>query len=80
MKRNNINVGKVVKQTLAEQGRSVSWLATKVHYSVPNMYHILGKESVEVDLLWQISELLGVDFFAYFSEELSFNMNVPHDK
>jgi len=65
-----MHVGKRIKQVLDEQGRSASWLASKIPCERTNMYDIFKREDVSVALLFKVSSILGHDFFLELSEEL----------
>ena len=65
-----MHVGKRIKQVLDEQGRSASWLASKIPCERTNMYDIFKREDVSVALLFKVSSILGHDFFLEISDEL----------
>lgn len=64
-------IGRLIEQELRRQERSVSWLSRKIHCDRRNIYFIFGRDSIDTELLLRISQVLGVDFFAYFSRILS---------
>ena len=66
----SMHVGKRIKAILDEQGRSASWLASKIPCERTNMYDIFKREDVSVSLLYKISTILGHDFFLELSDEL----------
>lgn len=68
-----IHIGIHIKQQLAEQGRTVVWFAEKLSYSRANVYKIFDKSSIDTELLLRISNILGYDFFAVYSESLKNN-------
>ncbi len=63
-----IHIGSVIKTTLKSQGRSVVWFARQLSCDRTNVYKIFSKESIDTGLLMKISNVLGVDFFAYLSQ------------
>lgn len=65
-----MHVGNRIKAVLDEQGRSASWLASKIPCERTNMYDIFKREDVSVALLYKVSTILGHDFFMELSEEL----------
>lgn len=65
-----MHVGNRIKEVLDEQGRSASWLATKIPRERTNMYDIFKRKDVSVEMLFKISSILGHDFFLELSEEL----------
>ena len=62
------HIGKLIKAELAQQGRSITWLATQLGYSRQYMYKIFRRKWIYTDLLLKISDLLDYDFFKCFSE------------
>ena len=65
-----LHVGQLIKQELKNQGRTVSWLARELNCSRSNLYVIFEKSTLDTSVLMQISQLLGVDFFQYYTTEL----------
>lgn len=63
-------IGSIIEQELRRQERSVSWLSRKIHCDRRNIYFIFERDSIDTGLLLRISQALGVDFFAYFSNLL----------
>ena len=63
-------IGEYIFEQLRAQGRSVVWLANQLHINRSTCYRIFKCNSIDTQLLFQISQLLGEDYFAYFSEEL----------
>ena len=68
-----MHVGKRIKDVLDEQGRSASWLASKIPCERTNMYDIFKRKDVSVELLYKVSLILGHDFFLELSDELHTN-------
>lgn len=64
-------IGILIKEELTEQERSVAWFARKIHLDRSNVYRLFQKNSVDTDLLRRISQVLGRDFFAVYSESIS---------
>ena len=66
-----IDIGKIILQTLKEKDRSVAWLAKKIGCDRSNLRKTLkNSRFIYYDLIFQISEVLEVDFYAYGSHEL----------
>lgn len=65
------HVGQLIAHILHEQGRTVTWFATQLCCTRPNVYKIFQKENIDIHLLWRISCILGHDFF----HDLSNNIN-----
>lgn len=68
-----IHIGQLIRQELQNQGRSVSWLARKLNCSRSNLYKIFDKATLDTAILLQLSKLLEVDFFRYYTDELEKN-------
>lgn len=64
-----IHIGKRIKQKLAEQGRTSSWLAQQLSYNRTTMYKIYDKASLDTQMLLRISRIMEYDFFQEFSQE-----------
>lgn len=64
-----VHIGQLIRQELKEQGRSVTWLAKNLNCSRSNVYIIFDKPTLDTSVLMQISKLLGVDFFRYYTKE-----------
>lgn len=66
-----INIGERIKEELDHQERTISWLARKLNRNRAAIYRLLRKNSIDTQLLSQISLLLGRDFFKELSQEVS---------
>lgn len=64
------SIGQLIKQELARQGRTVTWLARQVNCDRRNIYHVFSRAYIDTALLFRISIALRTDFFAYYSQEL----------
>ena len=64
------NIGKIIKEVLAEQGRSITWLAQQLGTTRNLVYKMFDREIIYTDRLLQISELLDYDFFKHYSDYL----------
>ena len=71
----SINIGEEIKKRLADQKRSVAWLATEVCCEPSSLRKTLKKSHVSTDLLYRISDILGMDFFACYSRLLAEKTN-----
>lgn len=65
-----VNIGKIIEEELRRQERSVTWLSRKLHCDRRNVYDIFTRQYIDTGLLFRISEVLGTDFFVYFSKAL----------
>ena len=66
----NPPIGEHILEQLRAQGRSVVWFADQLHINRSTCYRIFRSNSIDTQLLFQISMLLGVDYFAFFSKAL----------
>lgn len=57
------NIGEMVRLELRNQGRTVVWLASQIPCTTNNLHKILRKHSIDIELLWRISTILGHNFF-----------------
>lgn len=64
----DIHIGEMIRQELKRQGRSITWLAQNVNCSRENLYKIFRRPWIYTDLLMQISEALGYNFFRVCSD------------
>ena len=62
-----IHIGHIIHEELRAQGRSVAWLARQLHTSRMACYRIFNSYSIDTQVLFRISELLGKDLFKYYS-------------
>ena len=66
----SIHIGKIIKEELRRQERTVAWLSRKIHCDRRNIYDIFSRTSIDTDLLYRLSLALHKDFFACFSTNL----------
>ena len=64
------HIGRLIKEELKRQGRTITWLASQLNYSRQHMYYLLAHSFIYSDLLLKISEILNYDFFACYSDYL----------
>lgn len=62
-----IHIGQLIKEEMERQGRKPSWLAKELNYTRDNVYKIFSREYIDTDLLLNISLLLKVNFFDYYT-------------
>ncbi|MDE6377838.1 MAG: XRE family transcriptional regulator [Duncaniella sp.] len=63
-------IGKLIREELQAQERSVSWFARKLHLDRSNVYRLFQRNSVDTALLSRISIILGKNFFEPLSEDI----------
>lgn len=73
-------IGQHIKAVLAEEGRTVTWLAQQMGYSREYMYKVFSRTWISTDLLVAISEVMGHDFFRDYSRTLRFKRKSKKSK
>ena len=58
-----VHIGNLIEQELRKQERTVTWFASKLHCDRTNIYKIFKKQSIDTNLLEQISAILQHNFF-----------------
>lgn len=61
------HIGKLIRQELRRQERSVAWFARQLSCDRSNIYRIFQKESIDTYLLVRISIILQYNFFSTLS-------------
>ena len=64
----DIDIGRIIKEKLKEEKRSVAWLAEKVYKDPSNLRKILKKKSMDIGLLQRISKALHHNFLDYYND------------
>lgn len=64
------SIGKMIKNKVEEQGRSVHWLASKLSCHRSNIYDIFNRENIDVSLLVKISTILQYNFLKDIADSL----------
>ncbi len=72
--RAEIHIGELIKLEMERQGRKPSWLAKELNYTRYNVYKIFARRYIDTETLLHISQLLGVDFFAVYTNYLQLNL------
>lgn len=67
-----IVIGQRIKEVLADDGRTVTWLAQQMGCSREYLYKVFGRTWISTDLLVTISEAMRHDFFKDYSRTLNF--------
>ena len=62
------HIGRLIKEELARQGRTVTWLAAQLQCSRQNVYGIFENPWIYSDMLLKISDALDYDFFKCYSD------------
>lgn len=77
--KNDVHIGELIKQRLAESGLSISDFAAAIHKTRTNVYDIFKRKNVDIELLVAISEILHFDFIAYLHDQLNTTTSAPHE-
>ena len=64
------HIGNRIKEVLAAQGRSITWLARELGCTRDNLYKIFNHSFLNTDLLFKICEVTNHDFFKDCSDQL----------
>ena len=72
--KNEIHIGKLIREKMEEEGRKTIWLARKLSCDRSNIYKIYGKPNMDLTQLLHISRILNHDFFNDIS--VAFNKNI----
>lgn len=71
----SFHIGQSIKNELARQGRTITWLAGEVHCTRENLYKVFRKPWINTDMLFKVSRALDHDFFkdcsAFFASDKS---------
>ena len=70
----NVHFGKMIKEELRHQNRSIAWFAEQMHCDRSNMYKLLGRPNHDSDFIIRASRLLRHDFLLDASIELNLFM------
>ena len=66
-----IHIGTVIRDELRRQGKTNNWFAKEINVNPRTVNKIFLKSVIDTHQLLQISQVLGVDFFRYYSELLT---------
>lgn len=66
-----IHIGSIIESELKRQERSVAWLARKLYCDRSTIYAIFKRQSINTEVLLQISRIMAVNFFKYYIDELN---------
>ena len=68
MNSQKIHIGRLIREKMKEERRSVIWLADEIGCERDAVYKIFDKQSIDVDLILRISIALKINFFCYYSD------------
>lgn len=66
-----IHIGSIIESELKRQERSVAWLSRKLYCDRSTIYAIFKRQSINTEVLLQISRIMAVNFFKYYIDELN---------
>jgi len=66
----SLHIGNMIRVELKAQGRTITWFAKAIHTDRTNVYKILSKETIDLQLLIRISKLLHRDFLQDVSKAM----------
>lgn len=64
------HIGSIIRDELRRQGKTNGWLAEQINVNLRTVNKIFLKPIIDTGQLLQISRIMGVDFFAYYSKLL----------
>jgi len=62
MKKEEIHIGKIIKEKLTENSMTITEFAKEIHCDRTSVYHIFKQKSIDIEKLIKISEVLNYDF------------------
>ena len=65
-----MHIGKLIREQVEKQDKTVVWLAEQLSCSRTNIYKIYERFSIDTGLLLRISKVLGYNFFRLYTEKL----------
>lgn len=67
---NHLHIGKMIRQELKNQGRSVTWFAAQLNCHRVNAHNILRRKNIDIELLIRISQILNYNFLEAIAKQL----------
>lgn len=68
--RSNIHIGLIIKEELHRQNKTNRWFAEQLCVNIRTVNKIFLKEIIDTEQLFQISHILKIDLFQYYSQAL----------
>lgn len=65
-----IHIGSIIREELRRQGKTNAWFAKEINVNPRTVNKIFLKGVIDTHQLLLISQVLGVDFFKFYSEQL----------
>lgn len=73
MQTRKIQIGQLIREKVKERKMSIPDFANAIHSSRTNVYNILKAQTVDVEKLMLISEVLNYDFFKHYCKKTTKN-------
>ncbi len=68
-------IGQIIREELRRQGHTNEWLAERIHVHPRTVQKIFLKPTIDTQQLLIICQVMGVDFFQLYSEQVKRNTN-----
>ena len=65
-----LHIGQIIREELRRQNKTNKWFAQELNLNPRTINKLFQKQYIDTAQLLQISEVLKVDFFKYYSEKL----------
>jgi plasmid maintenance system antidote protein VapI len=65
-----LHIGQIIREELRRQSKTNKWFAQELNLNPRTINKLFQKQYIDTAQLLQISEVLKVDFFKYYSEKL----------
>lgn len=75
----SIEIGKEIKKVLDQRGMTQAQFAIMINKTRQTVQDILVRKSIDTELLLKISEVLGFDFFALYSQSQPYVLEVQNE-
>lgn len=66
-----IQIGQLIREEIESRGMKASHFAKLINKSRQNVHNIFGRQTIDTELLFEISKVLNIDFFALYSKALA---------
>lgn len=72
-----IHIGNFIRDELRRSGHTNAWLMDRIGVSERTLQRLFNKPSIDTQQLFLISTAIGIDFFRFYSDALSFPLLTP---
>ena len=66
-----IAINELIVAEMNRQGVTANDLARQLDLNVNTVYHLLKKPNMQIDRLWEVCEILQINFFRMLAEEIN---------